>query len=78
MISPGVDALEIDGGHAGVAVAELALDDVQRDALAGEFDRVRVTQLMRNEAAAHPGVCGAASERGARRWLTRRVRECVR
>ena len=42
------------------------MDDVQRDALAGEFDRVRLTQLVRYEAAAHPGVCGAASECGAR------------
>jgi hypothetical protein len=31
----GVDALEVDRGHAEVAVAELALDDVERDALAG-------------------------------------------
>jgi hypothetical protein len=31
-------------------VAELALDDVQRHALAGELDRVRVTQLVRRKA----------------------------
>jgi hypothetical protein len=28
-------------------MAELALDDVERDALAGEFERVRVAQLRR-------------------------------
>jgi hypothetical protein len=33
-----VDALEIDRGHAEIAVAELALDDAERDAFAGEFD----------------------------------------
>jgi hypothetical protein len=62
----GVDALEINRGHAEVAVAELALDDVERDAFAGELDGVRVTQLMRYEAAAHAGARGAASEYGAR------------
>ena len=32
-------------------LAELALDDVQRHALAGELERVRVAQLMRREPA---------------------------
>ena len=32
-------------------MAELALDDVQRHALAGELDRVRVAQLVRGEPA---------------------------
>jgi hypothetical protein len=36
-------------------VAELALDDVERDALAGELERMRVAQLMRREAAPDPG-----------------------
>ena len=31
-------------------MAELALDDVDRDPLAREFDRVRVAQLMWREA----------------------------
>jgi hypothetical protein len=31
-------------------MAELALDDVQRCALPREFERVRVTQLVRGEA----------------------------
>jgi hypothetical protein len=30
-----VDALQVDGGDAEVGVAELALDDVERDAFAG-------------------------------------------
>src|SRR5215207_9347849 len=37
-----VDSLEIDAGDAEIAVAELALDDDQRHALARELDRVRV------------------------------------
>ena len=32
----GVDALEVERGHAEVAVAELALDYVEWDALAGQ------------------------------------------
>ena len=38
--------MQVDGGHAEVLVAELALDDVQRHAFARELDRVRVPQLM--------------------------------
>jgi hypothetical protein len=37
--------LEVDRGGVEVGVAELVLDDVQRHALAGELERVRVTQL---------------------------------
>jgi hypothetical protein len=33
----------------------LALDDVERDALVGELDRVCVAHLVEGEAAAHPG-----------------------
>ena len=36
-------------------MAELALDDVQRDTLAGELDGVRVTQLVGSEAS--PDTC---------------------
>jgi hypothetical protein len=32
------------------AAAELALDDVERHASAGELDRVRMTKLVRGEA----------------------------
>ena len=45
----GVDSLQVDRGRAEVGVPELALDDVERDALAGELKRVRVAQLVRRE-----------------------------
>jgi hypothetical protein len=35
-----VDALQVDGGDAEVAVAELAVDDYERNAFAGEFDSI--------------------------------------
>jgi hypothetical protein len=47
----GVDALQVDRGRAEIGVAELALDDVERDSLAGEFDRVGMAQLVRREPA---------------------------
>ena len=49
----GVDALQIDRGHAQVRVAELALDYVQRHAFSCHLDRVCVSELMRCEAAAN-------------------------
>jgi hypothetical protein len=51
----GVDPLQVDRRGAEIGVSELALDDVKRDALAGEFERVRVAQLVRREAA--PDAC---------------------
>src|SRR5215211_7529954 len=60
-----VDALEGDRGDAEVAVAELALDDDQRDALVGHLDGVRVTQLMRCEASPYAGGRGSAAQVGA-------------
>ena len=39
-------------------MAELALDDVQRDALPCEFKSVGVAQLMWREAASYPGLRG--------------------
>jgi hypothetical protein len=51
-------------------MAELALDDVERDALAGELERVGVAQLVRRKAAPDPGAGGEPPElradRGAR------------
>jgi hypothetical protein len=41
----GVDSLQVDAGRAEIGMAELALDDVQRNALAGEFERVGVAAL---------------------------------
>src|SRR5918911_638402 len=59
----GVDASEIDRGHPEVGVPELALDDVERNALTRQFDGVSVTQLMRCEAPTHagPGLPAAAA-----------------
>jgi hypothetical protein len=54
-----------DRGDAEVAVAELALDDDQRDAFAGHLDRVGVAQLVRREASANAGSGGGAPELGA-------------
>ena len=47
--------MQVDRCGAEVGMAELALDDVERDALAGELQRVRVAQLMRREPA--PNAC---------------------
>src|SRR5215210_2314963 len=46
----GVDALQVDARGAEVGVPELALDDVERHAFAGELDGVGMAQLMRREA----------------------------
>ena len=46
-----VDALQVDTRGAEIRVAQLALDDVERHALTGQLDGVRVTQLVRREAA---------------------------
>ena len=48
-----VDALQIHGGDAEVAVAQLALDDDQRHAFARELDGVGVAELVRREATAN-------------------------
>jgi hypothetical protein len=61
----GVDPLQVDRGGAEVGVAELALDDVQRHALASEFERMRVAQLVRREAPPDPGADGEPPELGA-------------
>ena len=42
--------MEVDRGHAEVAVPELALDDVQRHAFTQELEGVRVTELGGREA----------------------------
>jgi hypothetical protein len=60
-----IDALQVNRGHAEVAVTELALNDIERHALASELDRVRVTQLVRSEATPHAGPGGAPAQRGA-------------
>ncbi len=62
MIFGVVDALEVDGGDAEVAVAELALDDDQRDAFVGHLDGVSVPQLVRGKAPPHAGSGGSPTQ----------------
>jgi hypothetical protein len=69
-----VDALQVDARGPEVGVAELALDDVQRDTFAGELDGVRMTQLVWREAS--PDTCPSgmaaklAADRGRRPMST--------
>jgi hypothetical protein len=60
-----VDALQVDRGDAEVAVAQLALDDDQRDALARHLDGMGVTELVRSKPPAHAGTSGNAAKLGA-------------
>jgi hypothetical protein len=53
-----VDALEVNGRDAEVAVAELALDDDQWPAFAGEFDGMGVSELVGREAPPDAGLDG--------------------
>jgi hypothetical protein len=53
---------EVNGRDTEVGVSELALDDVQRHALPGHLDGVRVTQLVRSEAAPHAGLRSGAPQ----------------
>jgi len=58
----GVDALQVDAGGAETHVAELALDHVERHALARKFDGVSVAQLVRREAAPDACLSGEPAE----------------
>jgi hypothetical protein len=58
----GVDPLHVDRLGAEVGVAELALDDVERNALTGELERMRVEQ---RKPAPDPGMGGEPAEPGA-------------
>src|SRR5215212_3616153 len=60
-----VDALEVNGGDAEVGVAELALDDDQRNALAGHLGGVRVAQLVWRKPSPHAGLAGDAAQLSA-------------
>jgi hypothetical protein len=62
MISFGVDALQVDRRRAEVGMAELALDDVQRDALERELDCVGTAKLVGRKPSPHPGPSGEAVE----------------
>jgi hypothetical protein len=48
-------------------MAELALDDVERHALAGELDGVRMTELVRCKASPDTCSCGVPAKLGADR-----------
>jgi hypothetical protein len=67
-----VDALQVNGGDAEVGVAEPALDDDRRHALAGHLDGVRVARLVRRKASPYAGLAGDASQLdaggGGRAW----------
>jgi hypothetical protein len=65
MISALVDPLQIDGGDAEVGMPQLALDDVERDALVGELDGVGVAQLVGRKPPPHAGLGGDAPQLGA-------------
>jgi len=64
----GVDSLQVDGGNAEVGVAQLALDHIQRHALARHLHRVGVAELVRREATAHPGPDGEAPKLSPHGW----------
>jgi hypothetical protein len=62
-----VDALQVDAGGPEVDMAELALDDVERNSLACELDGVCVAKLVRREASSDAclGACRRSSLRTA-------------
>ena len=65
-----VDGLQVDGGGAEVAVAELALSDDERHAFASHFGGVRVPELVGREAPADTVLGPSGVSRLARRRLT--------
>jgi hypothetical protein len=59
------DALQIDGGDAEVAVAQLALDDVERDTLVGDLDGGSGAEWVGRHPPPHTGRCGDTPKLGA-------------
>ena len=57
-----VDALQMDGRNPEVGMAQLALDDVERDALVGELDGVGVAQLVGRKPPSDAGLGGDAPQ----------------
>ena len=70
-----VDSLQVGRGDAEVRVAELALDHVERHALARQLDRVGVTQLVGREAPADAGLVGEPTQLAAHARLEQVVVE---
>jgi hypothetical protein len=56
------DALQVDRGDPKVGMAELTLDDKQRDALVVHLDCMSVAELMRSEPATDTGARCSSSE----------------
>jgi hypothetical protein len=56
-----VDSAQVRGGDPEICVAELALDNEQRDALAGHLGGMGVPELVRSEPAANAGRQGGLS-----------------
>jgi hypothetical protein len=61
-----VDALQVDRRDAEVAVAELALDDDQRDALVRELDGMRMPELVWRETSPDTGFERGPAQIGSR------------
>jgi hypothetical protein len=63
-----VDSLQVHRGDSEVAVAELALDDDERDAFVGELDCVGVAELVGRKAATDAGGRRGVAHLSASRW----------
>jgi hypothetical protein len=72
------DALQVGAGRRQVGMAELSLDQGQRDPLVEQLDSVCVAELVRGQAAAHPGRDRRPVQLKPCRALTRRGRGSVR
>ena len=55
--------MQVDRCRSQVGVPELPLDDVERDALAGELERVRMSQLVRRGLRLTSAFAGTPRER---------------
>ena len=71
-----VDALEVGRGDAEVAVAELALDDKERDAFVGHLDGVGVAELVRRETSPDTGERCRRSPLGIPPAVRRHLQSC--
>ena len=60
-----IDPLQVDRGDPEVGMSQLALDDVERDALPGHFDGAGVAQLVWSETPPYAGLGRGASKRNS-------------
>jgi hypothetical protein len=56
-----VDSTQVRGGDPEIGMTELALDDEQRDTLAGHLDCMGMPELVGSESAANAGRLGGTS-----------------